>query len=234
LDAIGQQKSLPELVHEQVVEGICNGSLAPGERLTQEGLARQLDVSRLPVGQALKRLEAEGFVRPAGRRGLEVAPLEERFVRELYELRAGIDQVSAGLAATRADADLCERGEALLERGRRAAAAHDIPELIAADMAFHQLIYEAAGNAMILDTMASHWNHTRRVMQTILRDDRNQEQVWRDHAAILETVCSGDAPMAERVARRHVERAADWFESVMARTEDAARGGYGKGVINDG
>lgn len=223
MDAIGQQKPLPELVYERVVEGICNGTLAPGERLTQEGLAKLLDVSRLPVGQALKRLEAEGFVRPAGRRGLEVAPLEERFVRELYELRAGIDQVSAGLAARRAAPDLQERGEALLARGNRAAETHDIPELIAADMAFHQLIYEAAGNAMILDTMASHWNHTRRVMQTILRDDRNQQQVWRDHAAILEAVCSGDAALAERVARRHVERAADWFENEMARADKGAR-----------
>lgn len=223
MDAIGQQKPLPELVYDRVVEGIFNGSLAPGERLTQEGLAKLLDVSRLPVGQALKRLEAEGFVRPAGRRGLEVAPLEERFVRELYELRAGIDQVSAGLAALRADEDLRERGEALLARGHQAAEVHDIPELIAADMAFHQLIYEAAGNTMILDTMASHWNHTRRVMQTILRDNRNQQQVWRDHGAILEAICSGDAALAERVARRHVERAADWFENEMARAGKSTR-----------
>lgn len=218
MQAISHQKPLPELVYDRVVEGICDGTLAPGERLTQDGLARQLDVSRLPVGQALKRLQGEGFLRAAGKRGLEVAPIEGRFVRELYELRAGIDQVSAGLAARRADQTLRERGEAVLECGRRAAARHDIPALIAADMAFHQLIGEAAGNRMILETMASHWNHTRRVMQTILSDDRNQDRVWRDHAAILEAVCAGDADAAERLARRHVERAADWFEKEMART----------------
>lgn len=223
MDAIAHQKSLPELVYDRIVEGICTGTLAPGERLTQDGLARELDVSRLPVGQALKRLQVEGFVRPAGRRGLKVAPLEARFVRELYELRAGIDQVSAGLAARRAGADLRERGEATLERGQRAAAAQDIAELIAADMAFHQLICEAAGNAVILETMASHWNHTRRVMQAILGDDRNQEQVWREHAGILEAVCSGDAEQAERAARRHVERAADWFENEMVRAGHAER-----------
>lgn len=223
MDAIDHQKSLPEIVYDRVVEGICNGTLAPGERLTQEGLARQLDVSRLPVGQALKRLEADGFLQPAGRRGLRVAPLEERFVRELYEFRAGVDQVSAGLAARRTGAGLRQRGDAALERGRRAAAAHDIPELIAADMAFHQLICEAAGNGLILETMASHWNHTRRVMQTILGDDRNQDQVWRDHAAILDAVCAGDAEAAERAARRHVERAAHWFENEMARTGRGVR-----------
>ena len=229
MDAIGHQKALPELVHERIVEGICNGSLAPGERLTQDGLARQLDVSRLPVGQALKRLEAEGFVQPTGRRGVQVAPLEERFVRELYEFRAGIDQVSAGLAARRAGPDLRPRGEAILERGRRASRDDDIPELIAADMAFHQLIYEAAGNGMILETMASHWNHTRRVMQTILSDDRHQEQVWHDHAAILDAVCAGDAAAAERAARAHAERASDWFENEMARADSEARVGTAQG-----
>lgn len=217
MDAIGQQKPLPELVYERVVEGICDGTLAPGERLTQEALAKRLDVSRLPVGQALKRLQTDGFVRPVGRRGLEVAPLEGRFVRELYEFRAGIDQVSAGLAARRAAPNLRTRGDAVLERGRRAAAKHDIPALIAADMAFHELIGEAAGNRMILETMASHWNHTRRVMQMILSDDRNQDQVWREHTAILDAVCGGDIHESERLARRHVENAADWFENEMAR-----------------
>lgn len=228
MDAIGHQKPLSELVYERVVEGICNGTLAPGERLTQEGLAKQLDVSRLPVGQALKRLQAEGFVHPAGRRGLKVAPLEVRFVRELYEFRAGIDQVSAGLAAQRAGSGLREAGDAILERGRRAAAARDIPQLIAADVAFHQLICEAAGNRLILETMAAHWNHTRRVMQRILSDDRNQDQVWRDHADILDAVCTGDAVAAERTARRHVEHAADRFENEMARAGQAARAATAK------
>ncbi|HSH41039.1 MAG TPA: GntR family transcriptional regulator [Arenicellales bacterium] len=221
MDAIDYHKPLPEQVYDRIVDEICSGTLAPGERLTQEQLARQLNVSRLPVGQALNRLRSEGFLIPAGKRGLKVAPLEGRFVRELYEFRAGIDQVSAGLAAKRVGADLRARGEALLERGRRAAAAHDVPGLIAADIAFHTLICEAAGNWMILDTMQFHWNHTRRVMQAIVSDDRNHDQVWREHAAILEAICAGNAAEAERAARDHVERAADWFENELARSRAA-------------
>lgn len=220
LDAIDNQKSLPELVYGRLVEAISDGSLRPGERLTQEAVARQLDVSRLPVHQALKRLQAEGFVRPAGRRGLQVAALEPAFVRELYEFRAGIDQIAAGLAARAVDGDKRARGEAILARGRAAARAQDLRDLIEADMAFHQLVYELAGNAMILETMASHWHHTRRVMQHILDDQRNQAQVWRDHEAILEAVCAGDVDAAEREARAHVERAAAWFEHEV----DTARG----------
>lgn len=223
MDAIDHHKPLPEQVYDRIVDAICSGKLPPGERLTQEEFARRLDVSRLPVGQALNRLKSDGFLIPAGKRGLKVAPLEGRFVRELYEFRAGIDQVSAGLAAKRAGAGLRERGDAVLERGRRAAAAGDIPGLISADMAFHTLICEAAGNWMILETMESHWNHTRRVMQAIVSDDRNQEQVWREHAAILDAICAGNAAEAEWAARDHVERAADWFENELARARHASR-----------
>lgn len=229
MDAINQKKPLPEVVYERIVDAICDGTLAAGERLTQDGLAGQLDVSRLPIGQALKRLEADGFVEPAGRRGVRVAPLEERFVRELYEFRAGIDQVTAGLAARRGGSDLRARGDAIVERGRRAAERHDMGELIAADMAFHQLIYTAAGNGIILDTMTSHWNHTRRVMQTILHDDGHLAQVWQDHADILDAVCDGDADEAEYLARRHVERASAWFENEIARNGDAAGAGTAEG-----
>jgi len=226
MDAIGNPRPLPELVYDRLVEAICNGTLEPGERLTQEGVAAELDVSRLPVGQALKRLESEGFVCAAGRRGLKVAPLEARFVRELYEFRAGIDQIAAGLAAQSAAADTDERGAAILRDGWDAVAAHDVPALIGCDMAFHQLIYELAGNGMILDTMASHWNHTRRVMQHILGNNRNQEQVWHDHEAILSAVRQGDAEAAEAHARAHVERAAAWFEHAVARVPAVAGGGH--------
>jgi len=212
MDANGSSKPLPELVYERLLEAICAGRLEPGTRLRQETLAAELEVSRLPVGQALKRLETEGFVCSAARRGLMVAPLDIRFVRELYEFRAGIEQMAAGLAARNASAGTTPKGTEILRRGRTAIAAHDIPGLIASDMAFHQLIYELADNTLIRDAMASHWNHTRRVMQQILVDNRNQDQVWSDHEAILAAVCAGDVPAAERCAREHVQRAAAWFE----------------------
>lgn len=222
MEAIGVARPLPDQVFDRLVEQISSGSLPAGQRLTQERVARELGVSRLPVHQAFRRLEAEGFVRPAGRRGLEVAPVEPAFVRALYEYRAGIDQVAAGLAARNASAEAAERGRQLIARGRRAADDGDVPALIEADMAFHQLIYELAGNRLILEAMASHWNHTRRVMQRILVDGEHQRRVWRDHAAILDAVCAGEPEAAEHEARAHVERAARWFASELA---DAPRAG---------
>lgn len=221
---IETQKSLPDLVYTAVLNGILDGTLRSGQRVTQEGLAESLNVSRLPVGQALKRLEAEGFLCGAGRRGLKVSSLSEEFVRTLYEYRAGIDQLSAGLAARRAGPAARERGQRLIAAGRAAMAANDLPALIDADMEFHRFVYGLTENPFVLNAMALHVNHTRRIMRDILGEHRNQDQVWKEHSAILDAICAGDSARAELLARRHVENAADWLRGEISRAESALAG----------
>lgn len=217
MQRIDTPKPLPELVYDAVLNAICEGTLPPGERVTQEGVAARLDVSRLPVGQALKRLEAEGFLCPAGRRGLRVAPLTSELVRELYGLRAGIDLIAAGEAARRCDARFRREGQRVLDDGRSALAAHDVPLLISADEEFHWLIYETAGNARILEVMATQWHHTRRVMHQVIDDVANQGPIWDQHERIYQAIADGDAASAERLARAHADEASGWLQEAAER-----------------
>lgn len=213
---IKSQKPLSELVYDALIDAICNGTLAPGERVTQDEVAERLNVSRLPVGQALKQLKTEGFLAEAGRRGLKVAELEPDFVATLYEFRGGLDGLSAGIAARKVGDQARAQGERILREGRRAAAEHDVPALIEADIRFHWYIYELAGNALISDVMQTYWHHIRRIMRNILGEHRNQAQVWREHQAILDAICEGDAEAAERHARAHVDNAAEWLQQAIA------------------
>lgn len=209
MKAIAGQKSLTEQVYEVLVDAICEGRLAPGERLTQDEVADKLDVSRLPVGQALRQLRLDGFLVEAGRRGLKVAPLDDEQVRTVYEFRAGIDQLAAGLAARRADAAGIEQGQALIDSGRRAVRQGEVGAMIEADMAFHWLVYRLAGNRMVMDTMHGRWHHVRRIMLAFLRERGNRAVAWDDHQAILDAIAASDAAAAERLARRHCENACD-------------------------
>lgn len=209
---IQTEKNLPELIYDSVVNAIVEGLLKPGERVTQETLAERLDVSRLPVSQAMQRLRDDGFLSAVGRRGLMVSVLDESFVAQLYEFRCGIDLVSAGLAAQRVDAGARKRGEDIIAEGFAAGKAHDLPALIDADMRFHGFIYELGGNTFILDSMEAHWNHVRRVMSDILIVEKNQKQIWEEHEAILNAVLAGDARTAETLAREHVETASKWLQ----------------------
>ncbi|KAB7622801.1 GntR family transcriptional regulator [Alkalilimnicola sp. S0819] len=221
---IKSQKPLSELVYDALIDAICNGTLAPGERVTQDEVAERLNVSRLPVGQALKQLKSEGFLVEAGRRGLKVAELEPEFVAALYEFRGGLDALSAGIAARKVGEAAREEGERILARGRQAAAERDVPGLIEADIAFHWYIYELAGNPLINDVMQTYWHHIRRIMRNILGEHRNQDQVWCEHQAILDAICAGDVEAAEREARAHVNHAAAWLQRVLAEARVRAVG----------
>lgn len=208
-----EQERLPELVYEAVLDAICEGRLKPGERLMQDDLAHRLNVSRLPVGQALRELKADGFVADAGRRGVKVAPLDPEFVRELYEFRSVVDMVAAGAAARRADGAAREHGERIIRKGRTAVAMDDVPGMIAADMEFHYFVYELSGNRVIVGDMQSHWNHMRRVMRNILGEGGLQGEIWREHQTILNAICAGNIEEAETRARAHVQDAAVWLHA---------------------
>lgn len=217
MQTIDAPRTLPELVYDAVLNAVCEGTLRPGQRVTQEALAARLNVSRLPVGQALRRLEAEGFLCRAGRRGLRVSPMTRELIRDLYGLRAGTDLVSAGLAARNMDRRFVAEGRRILADGRSAVAAHDIPLLISADWEFHWLVYETAGNAKVLELMASQWHHVRRVMNTVIDDVARQGEVWDQHERIYEAIRDGRVADAERLAREHVDSASGWLEEAADR-----------------
>ena len=93
--------NLIEQVHDRLVDAIADGTLAPGERVTQEELADHLAVSRQPVSHALQLLKRQGLVVEHGRRGLSVAPVDPTRLRDLFQLRAAIEGLAARLAAER-------------------------------------------------------------------------------------------------------------------------------------
>ena len=159
LNELSSQPRLVEQVYDAVLEGICNGRFEPGERLAQERIAEMLNVSRQPVGLAFGLLKAQGFVCDAGRRGLMVVSLDIDFVEDLYEYRTAIDLVAASKAARTCTPEMAIRGKKIVEQGRVAAKAGSISRLIDADTAFHQWIYEVAGNQILVETMEHYWKH---------------------------------------------------------------------------
>jgi len=203
LERLEVQPQLVDRVYASILDAICVGRLAPGERITQDGLADTLAVSRQPVLQALLLLKKQGFVRDTGRRGLVVAPLDPEFVQQLYQVRAALDGVAAHGAALHRDETAAARGAALIAAGRAAARDRDAARLIRADIDFHSFLYDLSGNPLIADTASLHRQHIRRVMGAVLRSDQMLTQIWDEHEAILRAVVDGKPLDAERRARAH-------------------------------
>jgi len=194
---------LVDQVYRALLDAISEGSLAPGQRITQEDIAEQLAVSRQPVLQALRLLKKDGFVHDAPGRGVLVAPLDVGWMLSVYEVRGALDALAARLAA-RQRVRLDPR---LIEQGRKAARGKNVKAMIDADMAFHDAIYKASGNPLIGQSALQHWRHLRRVMGAVLREERQREAVWDEHEAIADAIAAGDAGAAVHLIEQHSQHA---------------------------
>jgi len=190
-------------VYKTLLDAISAGTLAPGERITQEDLAEKLHVSRSPVLQALRLLKKDGLLEEAPGRGLVVARLDAVRIGHLYQVRGALDALAARLAAARQARISTE----LIAAGRRAAAGSDVKALIEADMAFHQAIYEASGNPLIVESAQLHWVHLRRVMGAVLQRAASRAGIWDEHEAIARAIEEGDAERAAALSERHAQLA---------------------------
>jgi DNA-binding GntR family transcriptional regulator len=197
------RSDLVEIVYGVLVDAITDGSLAPGERLTQEEIAEQLRVSRSPVLQALRLLKKDGLIEDAPGRGVQVAALDPEWVGRLYEVRGALDALAARLAAQHRFAI----DPAILERGRRSAASGDLKAIVDADMAFHTAIYGASGNPLIAESANRHWVHIRRVMGAVHRTSTHRSTIWDEHQAIADAIAQGDAERAVMLTELHIRRA---------------------------
>jgi DNA-binding GntR family transcriptional regulator len=196
---------LAERVYRTLLDAISEGSLAPGQRITQEDIAQQLAVSRQPVLQALRLLKKDGFVEDAPGRGLQVAALDTEWIRKVYQVRGALDALAARLAAARRT----RIDPKLIDQGRKAARGRNVMAMIDADLAFHAAIYAASENPLIEQSAQLHWRHLRRVMGAVLQQARQRDAVWDEHEAIARAIAAGDGNRAARLIEEHSLHASD-------------------------
>lgn len=203
---------LVEQVHRTLLDAICNGTLAPGERLTQEDIAERLAVSRQPVLQALRLLKQDGLVLDAPGRGVLVAPLDAESIQHMYQVRTALDSLAARLAAVRK----ARLDPALIEAGRKASNGRNVKAMIDADIAFHNAIYAASGNPSIEQTAHQHWRHLRRVMGAVLQMSKRRTGIWDEHEAIAAAIAAGHGARAARLIEQHGQRASENLADQLA------------------
>ncbi|MDE2607088.1 MAG: GntR family transcriptional regulator [Burkholderiales bacterium] len=221
MKVLAAQPKLVELVQDAILAEIASGKLSPGARIIQEQIAQELGVSRQPVQQALLVLRNLGVLSEAPGRGLQVAPLDLDHVRDMYDMRAVIEGLAFRKAAERNAGRAAEEGPAYVAAGRQAVAAGDMRGMIDADMAFHAFIYELSGNPLVAPAMETHWTNTQRVMGEVLMRDERPRDIWQQHDALLQAVMAGDGRKAERLARQHIEQAADFMIQRLQRERAA-------------
>lgn len=214
--AIGQLSrtgSLPEQVRDSIFTAIISGALPPGTRLREIPLSEHFGLSKTPVREALRLLEAEGLVEVNARRGAVVTSLGDENVRNLYDLRLVLE-----IAAVRRAAEL---GVAVKEAEVLKTEMDDYldeePQLTfhRLDVKLHRAIAEAAGNGELASTL----EHTHRRIQAVrvrVQVPARLQRAQKQHASILSAIRRGRPDDAEKVVTEHIMSARDHVLKYLA------------------
>lgn len=199
------RKTLVEQTYDALVDAICIGALAPGERLTEDALAARLNVSRQPVNAALAMLRANHLVEATGRRGVVVSRIDPVLYRNIYDFRSVVEPLAVELAGRQGlTRDDLKEGERIVAAGWKAKRDEDTLGMVRADVEFHSLIYRLSGNSVIENTMRVYWQHIRRAMVEILRGKDYPDTVWSQHEAIFTALAEERTADASAVMRQHI------------------------------
>jgi DNA-binding GntR family transcriptional regulator len=191
-----------EAVYRTLRHGIVHGDLAPGERLRSDALANELRVSRTPVREALRKLEAEGLVAHSGSR-LVVRAFSEKDLTELFYVREALEGMAARLAAENATpSEILEIGE-LLEDMEAVRRRGDIDVLRRLTGEFHQLVCRASHNDRLLQSLQSLLDHVRQIQTSTLYSEGRPAEALKEHRGLLQAIEARDGDRAENLARAH-------------------------------
>ena len=200
-------KPLRELVLEAIREAIIDGKLRPRERLMEIQLAEELGVSSTPVREALRKLELEGFIVMVPRKGAYVADLSYKDIADVFEIRAALEGLAAGLAAERiTEEELEDMGRLLVEKGE-AAASGDIERCVEVDTKFHEALYKASRNDRLITILSNLREQIQRFRLTSLSSPGRMRQSFDEHRAIIEMLEARDIAAVRHLATEHIENA---------------------------
>jgi DNA-binding GntR family transcriptional regulator len=196
--------TLAEQVYQYLRQQILDNAYPPNAALPEKTLASQLDVSRVPVREALHRLAAEGLVTLRPRQGAFVSSLSPQQFLDAYRVREALEDLAIRLALPNLTADDLAQLGRLQEQMRRDAAEADADAFFKANHAFHALFVKRSNNDYLQGIYFPLIDRMRRHVSSSLGLRGGLDRSIDEHQAILGAVRAGDADEAARLLREHI------------------------------
>ncbi len=209
---------LRDVVFETLRDAIIQGRLRPGERLMEIQLAEEMGVSRTPVREALRKLELEGLIVMIPRKGAYVAGISVKDIVDVFEVRAALESLAAGLAAERiTDQELEELERALVQISE--ASGSNLDAVVQTDTNFHEIIYRASRNQRLTQLITNLQEQIQRFRTTSLAQPGRTKTAIEEHRKIVEAISERNVELAQALAREHIENAEQSLLSVLREAE---------------
>lgn len=207
--------SKKELVRRSVRDEIIRGVYRQGEPISERIVAEKLQVSRIPVREALIQLERDGLVEIVQGRGAQVRKFNAGNIESLYQTREAIEGMAARLAAERMNKQQLKVFREKFEEAMSASYPKDTEAISRLGDDFHNAIIEGSRNSMIINISESIRDlvHMARQISYGFLSDGSIEDVTRQHHEILEAIAEAKPDLAERRMRKHIST---WRDAVLS------------------
>lgn len=192
---------------EQIRNRIVLGILPPGAKVPVYELAEELGISRVPLREAVRELEAESLVDNLPRRGTVVRALNERDLRDSFEIFEAVEPIAARRAATGEDRTVVAEMRYWLKEMQQLSRRR-VPEvseqMLHAHRQFHFAMFRVSGDGVLQRHLCMLWNTCERYVMSCLPDRERQAAADREHTELVEAIEAGDADAAADVLHRHL------------------------------
>lgn len=201
--------SLVDHTAKTLEDMIVKGKLKPGQKVKEQEISTRLGISRPPLREAFKILEAEGLVRREPRRGVFVSELKARDIWEIYTLKLALYTLGVTLAMakiTNGEVEKLEKVVAHMEKSVLGGGTPDVMKYEELNNLFHEMTANIAGHTRLKKIQQSLNNQIKRIAYRSFGDRKHLEVSCKYHRKILEAIKAKDKVRAEQLTREHILR----------------------------
>jgi DNA-binding GntR family transcriptional regulator len=230
LAAVVEYRTIQDLVTDRVRAAILSGRFQPGQRVQQDGLARELGVSRMPVREALRILASEGLVEHRPHRGAVVVDLRSEDIAEIFEIRSMIESRAARLAGPKLTDEQITHLRAILDQ--MDLSEQDYDRWLRLNNEFHTSIYPASGWPRLCALIESQRIVVQPYIRAALALSERTRSARDEHWAIYEGAASRDGERLAQLTEEHLRTTARHLIAILA-TRRPEGGGNGEKYNHD-
>ena len=200
-------------VYDILFNWLVTRKIKAGDRLIEESLAKELNISRTPIRAALNRLAQDGLIELIPRKGGSVRKLGTKDVDEVYELRQELEGLAIRLSGTKITEKELNKLKKLLKQSKVHFSKDSATHLAKLDSEFHRIINNNCGNKRLINFLESLYNFVQIFRVMGYYHPIRARQAWREHAKILKALIKGDIDKAQKLMKEHISNAKKYILS---------------------
>lgn len=215
-----QYMPLRDLVFHTLRRAILQGYLKPGERLMEIKLANRMGVSRTPIREAIRMLELEGLVVMIPRKGAQVAKITEKDLRDVLEVRMGLEQLAVKFATQRISDEQVEELFRASRQFGKAVKEDNLTQIAEADVHFHDLVYKASGNDRLIQLLNNLREQMYRYRIEYLKVSAIRDSLVKEHDILCQKLKERDMDGAREIMESHIGRQEEYILQNLLKSID--------------